>query len=235
MTTFAELQTRVERLVIDLPTSVQTEVPFLINEAMRDIQIDHNFKVQEALLSAQQTTASTRALLAVPSNFKEWRGEPYILTNLGVHRKLVPANDRMEVLRLWENDDEGEPEALLIGEPSDELGAASFEVWPLPDGSSDFDNGEYRVYIPYWRFLTALSADGDNNWFTNNGEQYLIEAATARAFALDWDLEKEAVHLQKAQLHKNTLIKRDKLLRVSTTNTLVPHWQGAYGNQVRSR
>lgn len=233
MATFSELQTRVQRLVIDLPSAVTTEVPELINEAIKGIQEEHNFKVMEALVSAQQTTVATRTLTSVPSTLKDYRDEPYLLTSLGEFRPLSIAADRVSLLERFPDDSDGEPKFLLEGEPSDELNARSWEVWPLPDGLSDFENGEYRVYIPYWKFLTELSASGDQNWFTVNGEEYIVESAAARAFMLDWDMEGAASHFQLADNFKKRLIKRDKMFRIQHVTTLVPHWQGEFQPKLR--
>lgn len=226
MATYLELQTRVQRLVIDLPAAVTTEVPTLINEVIKAIQDEHNFRVMEALSADNLTTLSTRVLMAVPSNFKELRDDPYVTPELGKYKHITVAADRSAVLEEYTATDTGEPKVLLRSEPSDELGASNWEVWPLPDGNSDYDDGEYRVSIPYWRYLTELSADGDTNWFTVKAEEYIIEAAAARAFGLDWDAENMGAHLQLADMHKRRIIKADKMLRAAAVTTLVPHFQG---------
>lgn len=229
---YSGLQTRVQRLVIDLPSAVQTEVPIVINEVIRELQTDHNFKVMEKLVSAQQTTLSTRNLVAVPANFKEYRGEPYILSDLGSIQRVYTSADRKEVQHIFADDDTGAPMFLVEAEPTDDLGTRQWEVWPLPDGLSDYANGEYRVYIPYWGYLSTLANNGDQNWFTNNGEEYIIHAAAARCFALDWDAEHEAAMLSKAAIYKKHIMDRDKKMRLSSIGTLVPH-KGVYAPMVR--
>lgn len=238
MATYLELQTRVQSLVIDLPQAVQDYVPTYINEAIRAVQEEHNFKVMEALSGPHSTTIATRSLVAVPNNFKEFRlnreGQgPYFVDDLGQAGWLQTANDRSEALQIFTSEDEGEPRVILRGEPSDELGTSAFEIWPLPDGLSDITGGEYNIYIPYWKYLTPLSADGDQNWLTVNGEQYIVEDAAAAAFAQDWDLGQQAAHLKLAQLFKQRLIKHDKMLRLSTIDILTPKWQGAKTPRLR--
>ncbi len=76
MADFWTLQTRVQRRVIDLPASVISEVPDLINEAIRDLQDSHNFHVMRTL-TEETTAAATRALLAKPALFKQLRGRPF--------------------------------------------------------------------------------------------------------------------------------------------------------------
>lgn len=226
MATFSAIQTRVQRIVIDLPAAVTTEVPSLINEAIRNLMKEHNFKVMEALTSDNLTVISTRALMSVPSDLKEYRDDPYIRYNLGGYRPLTVAADRNSVMERYDFDDEGEPRVLLDAEPTSSLNARSWEVWPLPDGNSDWDDGEYRISVPYWKYLADLSGDSDQNWFTVNAEEYIIEDAAARAFALDWDMEQEAVHMQKAERFKQRIIKVDKTFRLMGVTTLVPHWRG---------
>ncbi len=191
MPTFQTLQDRVTRRVIDLPASVVTEVPDLINKALRTLQEQHNFRVMETETAQLTTTIATRPLsAAVPANFKEFRGRPYLVRDDGATRDLLLAANRTAVLdRFSLNDpnDKGEPRVLLEPEPTDDTGARTLHVYPFPDGLSDWTGGEYRVVVPYWRYVAALSDGADENWFTTNAEWYLVFAATAEAFYLDWD------------------------------------------------
>src|SRR5690606_23628102 len=91
MATFSELQTRVQRRVIDLPAAVQAEVPTLINEAMKQLQRRHNFKVMEKVASFT-TVAGTQVLGAVPSDWKEWRDFPFYTEELGRSVPMFNAN-----------------------------------------------------------------------------------------------------------------------------------------------
>ena len=188
MATFAELQTRVEHIVIDLPTSVTAQVQTLIKEAIRSLQRDHNFKVMEAETSLLSTATATRVLSAVPSDFKELRGLPYEIMADGTVRELLNPANRVAIIREWgttaggeaETDlHNGNPQAILIGEPTSEAGAMNFEVYPLPDGQSLYANGQYRIVVPYWKYLTALSASSDTNWFTANAEQWIVWKAAS--------------------------------------------------------
>lgn len=232
MGTYASIRSRIEGRVIDLPSFVTAEVPTLINSAIKILQDQHNFKVMETLMSAQQTTEDTRVLTTLPAAWKEANGDPYYITDLGDTYFLSFAGTRQGVVAEYTNDDEGSPRSLLISEPTD-TGAANIEVYPLPDGNSDYDNGEYRVYIPYYRYTAALSADADTNWFTVNAEEYIVEKATALAFMLDWDYESAAVWHQSAENWKKDIVKRDKMARLVGFDTLVPHYKGANTPRVR--
>ncbi len=227
MATFLQIQTRVKRRVIDLPAAVVTEVPDLINEAMVTLQTEHNFKVMEATTAQLTTTIATRALsvAAVPSDFKEIRGKPYLVDNTGRHIDLIFSSHKADVEREFsvsDADDIGEPKVILDPEFTDDDGTRSWQVYPFPDGLSDFTGGEYRVIIPYWKYVAALSADGDTNWFTVNALDYLIREATSEAFALDWDEERMAVWAQRSSVKKREVINRDKLTRVAGLDVLKP-------------
>ena len=190
MATFAEIKTRVETRVIDLPAAITAEVGTLVNAAMKTLEQKHNFKVMQTETAQLVTTAASHTLAAVPTNWKEARLKPYIVENDGTTIKLTMATDRSAILSafaLSDTTDDGEPQAILEAEPTDDTGAASFEVYPFPDGLSDFSNGEYRIVIPYWRFVTALSADADTNWFTVHAEEYLVAMGASKGFLLDWD------------------------------------------------
>lgn len=232
MGTYGSIQDRVQGRVIDLPTFVNSEVPTLVNSAIKILQDQHNFKVMETLMSAQQTTVSTRVLTTLPSAFKEFNGDPYYITDLGDTYFLSVAGTRQGLTAEYANDDAGRPRSLFISEPTD-TGAANLEVYPLPDGNSDYDNGEYRIYIPYYRYLTALSADADTNWFTVNAEEYIVEKATSLAFMLDWDYDSAALWGQAAEGWKKDIVKRDKMQRLVGFDTLVPHYRGANSPRVR--
>lgn len=233
MGTYLAIQNRVEGRVIDLPSFVSSEVPTLINSAIRHLQNAHNFKVMEALLE-RTTTADSSSLGSVPSNFKEFRGRPYYLTEAGDTEFMEIAASRQAVQGAVNTLDIGSPYFILEAEPTTELNARALEVYPIPDGNSDQSDGEYRVKMPYWKYLADLSADGDTNWFTQNAEEYIVDKATALGFGLDWDYQSEAVWTQKSENWKKDVIKADKLARLGGVDTLVPHWRGARSPLIRA-
>lgn len=232
MATFAELQTQVQRRVIDLPSAVQQEVPSLINKAIRSLQNGHNFKVMEKTVSFT-TVAGQRLLGSVPADWKEINGFPFSVPDLGRVRQMTLAANDQGPNTAWDKDDEGYPLVLWIGDTTDDDGTYKFEVWPLPDGLSDYTDGEYRITIPYYRFLPALSDGGNTNWFTANGEEFIVAQATSDAFSLDWDEQRMAVWAQLAAGKKAEVVKLDKLQRLAGVGTLVPHYQGVLTPQLR--
>lgn len=219
--------------MIDLPSAVVAEVPDLINEAMRELQDDHDFKVMEAETSTLVTVEGTRNLAAIPSDFKKLRDRPYRISNTGKVDELGIAPSRNALQRRFETDEEGFP-MWLLDPTRNSAGAANFEVWPLPDGNSDYSDGEYRIVVPYWRYVPALVNPGDTNWFTTTppAYRYLLFKATAEAFFLDWDEQRGAVWEQKAAAERAKAIKADKLLVLGGHDTLVPY-KGVYEAQLK--
>jgi hypothetical protein len=226
--TYTQLQTRVQRRVIDLPSSVTAEVPDLINEAIRELQNRHDFQVCEALSGPTSTDAVTpsHTLLAQPSDWSKARGDPYFVRNDGSWGRLTWAPDRAECVKKYGQSTStsiGRPRLLLLGEASDDDGTRNIEVWPYPDGNSDWTDGEYRVYVPYWKFLPDLSASGDANWFSVNALRWIIAKATSEAFYLNWDENRGTLWEAKAEKGANEAIRLDKLQRLGGVGELVWH------------
>jgi hypothetical protein len=226
MPTFQTIQDRVTRRVIDLPAAVTAEVADLVNMAMVTLQNQHRFKVMEAKTGQLTTVVTTRPLSsAVPSDFKALRGLPYLVRNDGTTRDLEVAADEaaaLDAYSLNDPNDKGEPRLILDPEP-DETGARTWQVFPFPDGNADWSGGEYRVVVPYWRFLTPLDGGTDENWFTSNADWWLTFQATAHGFFLDWDEERGAFWEGEASKRLLETVKRDKLERLGSVRSLAVH------------
>ncbi len=246
MATFQTIQDRVATRVIDLPAAVAAEVPDLINKAMRTLQELHNFRVMETETAQLTTTIATRPLsAAVPTALKEFRGRPYLVKNDGATLDLLLAPNRaaaLDAFSLNDPNDKGEPKLLLDPEPTDDTGARTLEVFPFPDGLSDWTGGEYRIVVPYWRFLTALNLGTDENWFTSNAEWYLTFQAPGEAFFLDWDEPRGQLWMTRAGDFApdgravgefKQVLKLDKLARLSTVRQMAIHTD-VWAPQLRS-
>lgn len=234
MGNFSQLKTRVYRRVIDLPDAVQVEVPQLINEALRDLQDQHNFKAMEFDVG-YNTVVNTRIIGNLPSDFKEFRGEPYYVRFLGSVEKITVAGNKSSVFGERGPIDfltTGAPIAIVVDYPTDAT-TTPLKVFPLPDGLSDYANGEYVIVVQYWRYVPALVNDNDTNWFTQRAEEFIVNKATSEAFALDWDEERMAIWAQKAENERKRVIKADKMMRLSAVETLVPHYHGARQSTLR--
>lgn len=231
MSDYQSLQDDVQAILIDSPSAVTSRIARLVNTGKKRIQELYNFEVMKAE-HAVNTTLNTRILAAVPSDFKGFRGEPYFLRNDGTQQPIGIATDRAHILRAYGNADTSFPQYLLRSEPTNSLGATNWEMWPLPDGNSDYTAapaGEYRVKIPYWKFLPDFVNAADQDWLSNNAEWAIIYFAAARGFELDWDAEQNASYIAKgkAELEQVKLI--DKYQKFSQIDTLIPHYKGARG------
>lgn len=250
-TTYSAMQTRVNRRVIDLPAAVQAEVPQLLNVALAKLQERHNFKVMERELAVYTAVNSHTILqsvggsaVTIPTapaiNFKEWRGEPWFLRYQdGSPRAVTWAPSREAIWGALSNggaisSDTGFP-MVLLEEISDDTNARGISVYPLPDGNSDYSDGEYRLTLPYYAYVAVLSAAGDHNWFTDqaSGEEYLVRWATAEAHALNWDFEKFQILTADAERHYNDLVRADKRYRLGSVHEFVPHWRGVHSTKTR--
>lgn len=232
MATFLEMKTDVTALVIDAPTSVVTAIPTLINEAIRSMQREYNYRAMEQ--STLFTTAEGVTTLGTIANFKEYRDKgPYLLKHISKARKLITAlGPDVDQAVLSSVDFPDAPE-FIMNSVNLTTGAWTFILAPYPDVNSDWDDGNYRIIIPSYIYTADLSADGDTNWFTINARDYIVYKATGEAFGRNWDYDSMAIWLQRASEKLKEIRKADKLNRVSSVDALVPMHRGANQPQVR--
>lgn len=233
MSNFSTLKERVLRRVIDAPTAVQTEVPLLLNNALLAIQQRYNFEAMKRSAS-YITTENTRLLGALPTRFKAWRDRPLLLPNEGTNRNrdLLSIQSDEDAQTEWGEDQTGRPSALALSTPTEDSGLSALNVYPLPDGLSDYSDGEYRIKLPYWGYVAPLASDGDTNWFTENAEEFLIFYATAEAFDVDWDDAAMTKYTAKREALFRQVRQLDTALKTAGTDTWVPHWRGARAGQI---
>lgn len=221
---FGELQDRVDAILIDAPAAVTTAIPSLINGAMRFLQRQHNYYIMRAS-QEYTTTEGTRVLGAAPSNFKEIRGQAQETRQFGEPRALVWSPTKRDAERgfgVVSDLDIGYPLVLFRSDPTNEAGASNLEVYPLPDGNSDYDDGEYRIRLYYWKYLAALSAEADTNWFTVNAQDWIVYRAAADGFGMDWDEEREAKFMARAAAELAEVKRMDKLAQVAGIESMAP-------------
>lgn len=217
---FGEIKTEVSTFVIDVPASVTALLPNLINRSMKRLQQRHNFKVMEAKASFT-TVVGTRLLGSVPPDWKEPRGNPYYVEDLGSVREMFFAQDEANAVARYGDDpdlDFGDPRLIV-----EDATLQQFNAYPYPDGISDYSDGEYRVVVPYWKFFTPLSADADTNWFTQNAENYIIYDSIAMAFYANEDEGRAKVWEVLAMKEYNDAINTDKARRVAEVQSFAPH------------
>lgn len=223
MANFQDLQDRVKTYLIDVPTSISTLAPSLVNEALTKLQAKHNFKVMKAEFLINTQTAQ-RILAPIPENFKEFRERPYYVEELGLTRwvNIAPNEAAAEAYR--STTDDGSPQFILEGLLNED-GSGNWEIYPLPDTNSDYTDGEYRLVIPYWKYLQRLSANSDQNWFTNFDPaiEWIVASATAEGFAINEDEDRAQYWEGKAQKKWDDVLLISKRQALAGFDTLVPY------------
>lgn len=232
MATFQELVDEVNTLLIDTPPAIVTLVPRFVNRAIRKLEDKHNFLVMRKRFDVTTVVAvpATHTLATRPSDWKAWMETegPYYTSQLGSRMPITVSPTKAEVLKVRGTEDEGDPKWIFETE-EDDMGVADFEIWPLPDGNSDFSDGEYRITIPYWRYLPSLVASpGSSNWFTVNCEEYVIHTAAEIGFATNEDEKRAAYWKGQADLAYVTVLSTDKRKALQGIRDFVPH-TGARG------
>ncbi len=237
MATFLEIQNKVKTRIIDLPSAVVSEIPDLVNEAIRDAEDLHNFQAMKAK-HAVTTTDVTRKLGDAPSDWKEARARPYLregqdgTQGTRVIEFAVSLEDMIERFALDDTTDAGGPR-FVLEEYNDSTDTLELWVFPFPDTNSLWTNGLYRIVVPYWQYLADLSADGDTNWFTLNADKYIIAQASAEAFLLNQDEQQAGVYGRLASARLARIIRVDKLRVMHRDMNLVPKFDvfGSLGDR----
>lgn len=222
--TFLELRTEVLANLIDTPAYIQAAAPTLVNRAIKDLQRKRNFYVMRTTVTFN-TAFEQRTLADVPSNFKMFNGKPYYVEELGMTYPIAVASSKTAAEMAFGTDptlDFGRPQVIAQGEPSDS-GERKFEVYPFPDGNSDYADGEYRIRIPYFRFLPVLTTDAATNWFTDNAEEWIVFRATARGFARLWGEDHARDWNGRAAEVYPDIKQQDVALWCGGIETFVPH------------
>lgn len=220
MATLSELQTEVQSLLIDADTVVQNLTTTWINRAVRKLQVKHNFKVMESSATFT-TTYLNRVLGSRPGDWKEPRGKPYYVEELGRVRPFGWTSSEATAQHRWGTStdfDYGPPRLLFENDLPGEL-----DIYPFPDGLSDYADGEYRIVVPYWKYLGRLIAPSDQNWFTVNGEQYIVYQAVAEGFYANEDEQRAQIWKTRADMEYKDVLLLDKKRRLSETESLVPY------------
>ena len=219
---FIEVQDEVEDLLLDLPAGTTTRIATWVNEAIKEAETRYNFRCMEEQEDAT-TVDQTRALFTKPADWKERRGEPYLINQDGSTTPISWAQSEAQMIRTYgiqapaetstATIDEGEPHYILERD-------TQVDVFPLPDDESDWTNGLYRVVVPYWKYLTALSADADTNFFTANASRYCIYRAAEMGIDRNRDEARADRYLQKAEREFVKIKNQDKLSKLGDKLTL---------------
>lgn len=222
---FETLQDRVEKYVLDLPGDIGTLIPEWINMAIRRACERHNFLFMRETAPEQTTVEGQRKLMGLPTGWKETRGRPWLLHQDGGVTEIDWAPTESELIRMYGQaaPAEGNKASIDDGQPrflfprSDEI-----EVYPFPDDKSQWDDGNYRVYIPYWKFPTDLSNNSDTNWVTENMPFYIIFYAAAEGFVFNREEERAQLYFNRAEQKFRESRREDKLAQLPDRPTLIP-------------
>lgn len=221
---FGEIEERVKSYILDLPEETDELVPDWINQAVREAEDRYNFRHMEATIQVQ-TVVGVRELTAPNSRYKAQRADPFLLYKNGSTREIDWAPSQSDMLRQFPEASEdptrgaGAPQFLL--EVYDEYESAyELHVYPLPDGNSDWANGEYRVRVPYWRYSVDLVDGGDTNFFTLNAPFYLIYRATSLGCEFNRDEQRGQYYLGKAEGEYQRIVGSAKRAKVGRRDEL---------------
>ncbi len=219
MATLDEIKTRVKDILIDVPTRTENALTRTIVKTITELQLDHNFRIMEAE-EPYTTTVADHALGGLPGDWKEARGRPWLRIGEAGVLGTTPIwivqskGDITANYSIDDPNDKGQPVDLL------EASETTIEVYPFPDNLSQWDDGNYRVVVPYWKLLPDLSAPSDTNWFTVNAEDYIVFEAAGQLFTVNWDEQRGAIWQAKAAKKERTLVNADKRSRLTKAATL---------------
>ncbi|MGI9297768.1 MAG: hypothetical protein ACR2QC_07710 [Gammaproteobacteria bacterium] len=203
--TLAQIRARVQTHVVDVVDEITAEFDGWINWAIRVAQETHNFRAMQAE-QFKDTTKNVRLLGTKFIDWKDRRLDPYYVTPEGSNIRLSWATEDQARERYGENttQDIGPPKDLverIFYDGTSDLD--QFLVYPFPDALSRQVGpapaaGEYRILIPYYRYLPTLAADNASNYFTDNWDNYVVWLAAAQALFLNEFNERALVFSTKA-------------------------------------
>lgn len=225
---FGDIQDRVKFYILDEVPEVTALVPVWINEAMRAAENRFSFLHMQAEQS-YTTTEGNHALGSLPDRFKRPREHPYRLRDDGDITEIDLTYDLSHINRRFnsEPDDGGKPLMLFVD-------GNQLKVYPAPDGSSDYSDGDYRIHLPFWQYTAELSSTSDTNWWTDNFPFYLIYQAASEGLIAMRDPDNAAPLAQKAQQEYRRARVEDGRERVPENMTLRPR-QSVYSAGRRPR
>jgi hypothetical protein len=228
MATFLDIKTRVLRRLIDAPPAITAEIGELVNDALREVQDRFNFPWMRTTVSFT-TAAGTHTLGATPTDLKCFRERPYWIENTqGRVHKFPPVRAKEPALNDATDQQIGPPRALVQDVQAAATGTSSLLVYPLSDSASDYTDGQYRIVVPYYKYLSEFSSDGDSNVATLDRRlvRFMVDWATKLGHEMNWDAPKAE---QWATLAEKEWIKikgKEGEVALMGLDVLVPH-QGA--------
>lgn len=233
---FSTLQGHVQDYVLDLPTETQALVPVWVNRAIEKAARRYNFRFMHTVMEAT-TAENTRKLADKPADWKETASLPWLLEQGGGSKEINWAASASDMIRLFGSAAPAEGSAIPIdaGTPAFLLETADeLEVWPFPDTQATWDDGNYRLRVPYWAMPADLSADDDSNWLTEQAPFYVIYDAAAEGFLFNQDEQRAGIYQQLAEIEIVRIRNREKRSYLPDRITLGAR-KGVYGTAHRRR
>lgn len=223
MATFSAIQADVATWLRDLPSDTVTAIPGLINEAIRLAQQSYNFDCM-SYTETDVTVAGSHDLATIvrmkaPKAGPD--GRPRLIAADGTSSFMEWAPTREGLLKRYGTSGVGEPKYLYIS--AVETNSVDIEVWPLSDGLSDWNDGQYRIEIPTWTYLPDLVSAGATNWFTFNALAYVRFFTLGRASLLNLEEERGMAYMQLAEAEKQMLIAAAKKMQLNQITHIVPN------------
>lgn len=226
MATLAQINAEVLRIVEEHIDALTTAITTHVQRAQRAIEDRCGFAIQRAEVTYQvmpSTTSYTK-----PADFVAVRKAPYLLerSDSTQYRRLAEMEDFLHlgligttgVPRYWR-----------------EIGEEDIAFWPIGDsaGPSISTPGAYEITVPYYKRLTTLSADGDENWWSQHLDDVLAWRAAAFVFAelrdpmaQWWSSAAAARYLEVRNQHKRNRVRQEET-RVTPAESLSARTQSA--------
>lgn len=232
---FGELKSEVSAYLLELPSETIPRIGGWLNEAQRKAAERHNFRFMDSTLSAD-TVAGNRFLANKDPQWKEAGSPPFFMRQDGSTKEIAWAPSETEMLRMFAPDlpQEGNQSPPDTGRPRFILERLTdLQVFPFPDGRSGWNDGEYRLHMPFWKYPEPLVNDGDENWFTRNMAYYLVFYAAGEGFLFNENDTRAQIYMGKAEAEFQSGRRTDKLSKLPDRVTLYPK-RDVYGT-LRSR
>lgn len=228
MATFTDIKDKVQRRIADVTTGVTAELGDLVNEARNEVMSRFNFSWMKAEVD-YTTTLNTRILGVTPTDFKEWRERPYWVEDTqGKTHKMLSVRSEATAEDAISTERQNSPEYLVRSMENVTTDASNLLIYPLSDGLSDYSDGEYRIKIPYWKYLPDLTVGSQQDAMGLDPllTRFVISWAAKLAFEIDWNEKRASYYEQDAEKTWARQKRRAAWKVLSGINTLVPH-QGA--------
>jgi len=218
---FSVIQQTVKDYILDLPDSTIDLVPFWINKAIEAAEKLHNFRNMERTLEII-TVPNQREQVNAPTKYKASRSDPFLIGGDGKVSEIDWAPSRSDMNRRYGNDpdiDIGSPQFILEIFDADE-DTTEFHSYPMPDTQSLYDDGDYRLSLPYYAYSDDLVDGTNSNYMTNGAELYVIYRATEYGMLFNRDEQRGLSYRALADSEYKTFKNVDKRKRLQRRNEL---------------